>query len=181
MAMTPIAAPVITGKRALVGRSCGVDALWSLMQAEEAQFSWQEGFAPEPVLLGKVTVDIAPMLSTEVLARAARCVHLGLISAHQALQQAALPDTPKAMHEGMRAIHPFTVPKVMPSALGGWFVQQTGITGPNLCLSTACSSSANALAEGAGFMVLESQDSAQRNAPAVADTDSASLTSGAAS
>jgi 3-oxoacyl-[acyl-carrier-protein] synthase II len=53
----------------------------------------------------------------------------------------------KAIREGMRGIHPFTIPKVMPSALGAWVAEQTGITGPNLCISTACSSGANAVAE----------------------------------
>lgn len=164
--------PVITGLGALVGRACGANAFWEEMSSGKAQFSFQEGLAVDPVLVGKVQIDVATLLQPEVLARAARCVHLGLIAAREALDQAGLPgDTSdhrigiclgsglggldfheemiaKALQEGMRAIHPFTVPKVMPSALGSWIAQQTGITGPNLCISTACSSSANALAEG---------------------------------
>ncbi len=164
--------PVITGLGALVGRACGVDAFWDEMSSGKAQFSFQDGFAIDPVLVGKVHIDVAKRLPPEILARSARCVHLGIIAAREALDQAGLSgDTSdyrigiclgsglggldfheemiaKALQEGMRAIHPFTVPKVMPSALGSWIAQQTGITGPNLCISTACSSSANALAEG---------------------------------
>jgi 3-oxoacyl-[acyl-carrier-protein] synthase II len=142
------------------------------MLGGRSAFVLEAGFAETPVPVGKVTRDLAPLLPAGANGRAARCVQLGLPAAHEALKQAGLfhADGPlsigmilgsglggldfheemiaKAIEAGMRAIHPFTIPKVMPSALGAWIAELTGITGPNLCISTACSSSANAVAEG---------------------------------
>jgi 3-oxoacyl-[acyl-carrier-protein] synthase II len=165
----------ITGLGIVSGSALGAEAFRSNLLTGNSAFTLEAGYAEEPVPLGKVTPDLSPLLSQEVRARAARCVHLGLPAAQQALAQAglSLPETTtaqskvmgicigsglggldfheemiaKAIRDGMRGIHPFTIPKVMPSALGAWIAQQTGITGPNLCISTACSSGANAVAE----------------------------------
>lgn len=167
---------VITGQGIVSVAGIGMDETWGGMLSGAPAFSLETGFADEPAPIGKVNRDLEPLLSPEVRTRAARCVHLGLPAAHQALAQAgiavgvgATAPPPKrigiclgsglggldfheemiakAIREGMRGIHPFTIPKVMPSALGAWIAEQTGITGPNLCISTACSSGANAVAE----------------------------------
>jgi 3-oxoacyl-(acyl-carrier-protein) synthase len=162
----------ITGLGIASGPGVGAEAFLAHMLGGRSAFVLEEGFAETPVPLGRVTRDLAPLMPAGVRGRAARCVELGLPAAQEALRQAGLfhADGPlsiglilgsglggldfheemiaKAIEAGMRAIHPFTIPKVMPSALGAWIAELTGITGPNLCISTACSSSANAVAEG---------------------------------
>lgn len=162
---------VVTGLGIVSGAGVGLEENWSHLLSGRAAFILEAGFTEDLVPVGKVVRDLEPMLSPLARARAARCVHLGLPAAHQALAQAGLDKgspsgvigiclgsglggldfheemIAKAIREGMRGIHPFTIPKVMPSALGAWVAEQTGITGPNLCLSTACSSGANAVAE----------------------------------
>lgn len=162
---------VITGLGMVLGPGIGVGEVWAHLLTGRPSFTLEPGYDKEPVPIGKVTRDLDPLIAPEVRSRAARCVHLGLPAAHQALAQAGLAShagdktfgiclgtglggldfheemIARAIQEGMRSIHPFTIPKVMPSALGAWIAEQTGITGPNLCLSTACSSGANAVAE----------------------------------
>lgn len=162
---------VITGLGMVSGAGIGVEEAWAHLLTGRPAFTLEPGYDGEPVPIGKVTRDLDPLLAPEVRSRAARCVHLGLPAAHQALAQAGLAASAtgktigiclgsglggldfheemiaRAIQEGMRGIHPFTIPKVMPSALGAWIAERTGITGPNLCLSTACSSGANAVAE----------------------------------
>lgn len=162
----------ITGLGIVTGSSIGMEEFWGRLLGGRPDFSLETGFAETPVPVGRFSRDLTPLLSEDIRSRAARCTQLGLPAARQALAQAGLEgrDRPgtlgmmlgsglggldfheemiaKAILGGMRSIHPFTIPKVMPSALGGWIAEQTGITGPNLCISTACSSSTNALAEG---------------------------------
>ena len=162
---------VITGLGVVTGHSLDVEAFWSGMLSGDPAFTLETGFTEEPAPLGRVTGNLADLIPQDIQARTSRCVHLGLPAAQQALGQAGLGAPiagatigicigsglggldfhedmiAKALEGGMRKIHPFTIPKVMPSALGAWVAQQTGITGPNLCISTACASSANAVAE----------------------------------
>ncbi len=56
--------------------------------------------------------------------------------------------------QGAKRLHPFTVPKLMPSASCSHISMEFGIKGPSLTTSTACSSSSHAM--GVAMMMLRS-------------------------
>lgn len=60
----------------------------------------------------------------------------------------------KLYKEGAKKLHPFTVPKVIPSASSSHISMEFGITGPALNTATACASSAHAM--GIAMMMLRS-------------------------
>jgi nodulation protein E len=60
----------------------------------------------------------------------------------------------KLYAEGAKRLHPYTVPKLMPSAAASQISMEFGITGPSLTSTTACASSAHAM--GIAMMMLRS-------------------------
>ena len=53
------------------------------------------------------------------------------------------------LEKGAGRVSPFLVPMMMTNATAGTVAMQFGWTGPNLCISTACAASANAIGEAA--------------------------------
>lgn len=60
----------------------------------------------------------------------------------------------KLYAEDGKRLHPFTIPKLMPSAAASHISMEFGITGPSLTTTTACASSAHAI--GVAMMMLRS-------------------------
>ncbi len=50
--------------------------------------------------------------------------------------------------EGAKRLHPFTVPKLIPSSAASLISMDLGVTGPTLGITSACSSSGHAIAQG---------------------------------
>lgn len=96
-----------------------------------------------------------------------RHVQFALVSARQALAQSGLTFSPertavimgtaggglttsdaafRAVYaEGKSRVHPFTVPRLMPSAAASHISMEMGITGPSFSVSSACASSNHAI------------------------------------
>jgi nodulation protein E len=53
----------------------------------------------------------------------------------------------KVFYDQKPRVHPFTVPKIMPSAGSSYLTMEHGITGPAFTISSACSSSGHAIGE----------------------------------
>ena len=60
----------------------------------------------------------------------------------------------KVYTQGMKRLHPFTVPKLIPSAGASWISMDLGITGPAFATTSACSSAGHAI--GMSMLMLRS-------------------------
>jgi nodulation protein E len=56
--------------------------------------------------------------------------------------------------QGAKRLHPFTVPRLMPSAGASWISMDLGVTGPAFATTSACSSAGHAI--GMSFLLLRS-------------------------
>ena len=121
-------------------------------------------------------LDVDARLSSKVVKRSARFTHLGLVAALEALEHARLPqgdgrdetavvvgsgiggfDLLMREHEAFLAkgpgkFAPLTVPMIIPNMAAGTIAMETGCRGPNVCLSTACASGANAIGTALDFI-----------------------------
>jgi 3-oxoacyl-[acyl-carrier-protein] synthase II len=128
--------------------------------------------SPLPVRFGCEVhdFDAAAYLGTKEARRVDRVTQLGFAAAADALADAGEVDADPArsavivgtgigglitleeqiaiyQSKGAARVSPFLVPMMMANATAGTIAMQFGWTGPNLCISTACAASANAIGE----------------------------------
>jgi 3-oxoacyl-[acyl-carrier-protein] synthase II len=176
----------ITGLGVVAPNGIGVPEFWQNCCAGVSGISKIESFdtSEYPVkIAGEVRgFDPAAYLPRKIIDRTDRFVHLGGAAAAMALKDANLSDSQewrdeaaviigsslggqlfheesvaRALRDGLNAMGPNSVPAVMPSSVSAYIAIINGLRGPNLCISTACSSGANAIGE--AFRRIRSGDS----------------------
>uniref|UniRef100_A0A832I251 3-oxoacyl-[acyl-carrier-protein] synthase 2 n=1 Tax=Eiseniibacteriota bacterium TaxID=2212470 RepID=A0A832I251_UNCEI len=113
-------------------------------------------------------VDPAASLPSKLVKRTARFIHLALLAAFEALEDAGLPPSAREgtavvagtgvggfealerehaafLEKGPGRYHPLTVPMIIPNMAAGTVAMETGCRGPNLGVVTACASGGNAV------------------------------------
>ena len=122
-------------------------------------------------IAGEVTdLDPAEYLSAKEIRRTDRVVHFGVAAARLAWEDAGAPVVEPSragvilatgiggfatmeaqqrvlLEKGPGRVSPFTVPMMMPNAAAGHVAMELGLTGPNLCVCTACAAGAHAVGE----------------------------------
>jgi 3-oxoacyl-[acyl-carrier-protein] synthase II len=159
--------------------------LWSSLCAGR---SCAERFADDrlpadvAVLVARVQgFDVGGYLPPVQVRRFDRCHHLAIAAARDALDAVPGPLPPpercavvcgvglgaSAYHErqheqlldgGLRALHPLTIPVVMPSSPAAVLSLLLGLRGPVLTVSSACASGATAMGEGAELLRRDAAD-----------------------
>jgi len=176
----------ITGLGVVAPNGVGVSQFWQNCCAGVSGISKIDGFdtSEYSVKVAGVVRDFDPVehVPRKIVDRTDRFVHLGGAAATLALKDANLGDSQdwqdetaviigsslggqmfhedsivRAHRDGLKSIAPNSVPAVMPSSVSAYIAIMHGLRGPNLCISTACSSGANAIGE--AFRRIRSGDS----------------------
>jgi 3-oxoacyl-[acyl-carrier-protein] synthase II len=165
---------VITGVGLQSPAGVGLETVWSTLLAGRSMAGPIERFDASPlsVRFGCEIRDFDPVpyLGPKDSRRVDRAAQLGFAAAADALADAGDPGVDPArggvvagtgigglitleeqvkvyLEKGPDRVSPFFVPMMMANATAGIIGIQLGWTGPNLCISTACAASANAIGE----------------------------------
>ncbi|MBL4942256.1 MAG: beta-ketoacyl-[acyl-carrier-protein] synthase family protein [Colwellia sp.] len=99
-------------------------------------------FAQFALLASQEAIDDANITFNDATAKRTGVIHGTSIGG-----QATIEHSYQQFHlEGKTRAHPFTVPKLLPSAATSQIAMRYGIKGPSFCTSSACSSSGHAIA-----------------------------------
>jgi len=166
----------ITGLGIVAPNGVGVDDFWQNCRAGVSGISKIDSFdtSEYPVKIAGVVrnFDPAEHMPRKLIDRSDRFVHFGCAAATMALKDASLHESQdwrdeaaviigsslggqmfheesisRGLRDNLKGMGPNSVPGVMPSAVAAHIAIMNGLRGPNLCLSTACSSGANAVGE----------------------------------
>jgi 3-oxoacyl-[acyl-carrier-protein] synthase II len=165
---------VVTGVGLQTPAGATLDAVWSTLLAGRSVAAPIQRFDASPlsVRFGCEFLDFDPVpyLGTKESRRVDRAAQMGFAAAADALADAGdvgvdparagviagtgigglitLEDQVKTyIEKGPDRVSPFFVPMMMANATAGIIAIHLGWTGPNLCISTACAASANAIGE----------------------------------
>lgn len=176
----------VTGLGVVAPNGVGTDAFWANCRAGKSGISAIDTFDTTnyPVKVAGLVrdFDAADFVPSKVCDKTDRFVHLGAAAAAMALRDSGLngngdwrDDTAvilgsglggqmfheaaiaRAYRDGIASISPISVPAVMPNSVTAHIAILNQLRGPNLCISTACSSAANAIGE--AFRRVRSGDS----------------------
>lgn len=162
---------VVTGLGVTSPVGTGVERFWTSLIAGRSGIDTIRAFDASALrsrIAGEVRDLDLDALPAKAVKRSARFTHLALAAALEALRQASLPDAARENaavsigsgiggfdflnreHEvfltrGPERFHPLTVPIIIPNMAAGMVAIETGLRGPNLCISTACAAGANAI------------------------------------
>ena len=167
---------VITGVGLQTPAGVGLDDVWAALLAGRSVAATIERFDASPLSVRfgceMVSFDPEPYLGQKESRRVDRAAQMGFAAAADALADAGDPGMDPAragviagtgigglitleeqvktyMEKGPDRVSPFFVPMMMANATAGIIAIHLGWRGPNLCISTACAASANAIGEGA--------------------------------
>jgi 3-oxoacyl-[acyl-carrier-protein] synthase II len=165
---------VVTGVGLQTPAGAGLDAVWSTLLAGRSVAAPIQRFDASPLSVRfgceMVDFDPVPYLGPKESRRVDRAAQMGFAAAADALADAGDPGVDPAragviagtgigglitleeqvktyMEKGPDRVSPFFVPMMMANATAGIIAIHLGWTGPNLCISTACAASANAIGE----------------------------------
>jgi 3-oxoacyl-[acyl-carrier-protein] synthase II len=165
---------VITGIGPVTPIGLGVDAFWEGMTTGRNGVRRIERFDPGdlPVQIAGEVPDFEPTdyLEAKEAKRTDRNVHFAVSAAHLAHEDAGKPEiggertgvviatgiggieTLVTQHQvllerGPGRVSPFMVPGLMANASAGHVAMHFGLTGPNMCIVTACAAGAHAVGE----------------------------------
>jgi len=167
---------VITGLGVVACNGIGVDEFWQANREGRSGISAIDAFDTTgfaSTIGGQVRgFDPARYMPADTAKRVDRFVHFGLAGADMALAQSKLnvaaEDTERigviigsglggllfheeqmvaAFDRGLHRINPSAVPRISPNAVASQIGIRYGFKGPNLVISTACASGANAIGE----------------------------------
>jgi 3-oxoacyl-[acyl-carrier-protein] synthase II len=165
---------VVTGVGLQTPAGVGLDAVWSTLLAGRSVAATIRRFDASPLSVRfgceMVDFDPVPYLGPKESRRVDRAAQMGFAAASDALADAGDPGVDPAragviagtgigglitledqvktyMEKGPDRVSPFFVPMMMANATAGIIAIHLGWTGPNLCISTACAASANAIGE----------------------------------
>ncbi len=166
---------VITGVGLQTPAGAGLDDVWAALLAGRSVAATIERFDASPLSVRfgceMVSFDPVPYLGQKESRRVDRAAQMGFAAAVDALADAGDPGMDPAragviagtgigglitleeqvktyMEKGPDRVSPFFVPMMMANATAGIIAIHLGWRGPNLCISTACAASANAIGEG---------------------------------
>jgi 3-oxoacyl-[acyl-carrier-protein] synthase II len=166
---------VITGVGLQTPAGVGLDDVWATLLAGRSVAATIERFDASPLSVRfgceMVSFDPVPYLGQKESRRVDRAAQMGFAAAADALADAGDPGMDPAragviagtgigglitleeqvktyMEKGPDRVSPFFVPMMMANATAGIIAIHLGWRGPNLCISTACAASANAIGEG---------------------------------
>jgi len=169
---------VVTGMGMLSALGNDVATTWAGLIAGRSGIGPIESFDPSRLtvrIAGEVRgLDASRILDRKELRRTDRCIHLSLVAAREALDQAGLPErfegelaertgvilgtglggvgtlidgfTTNALR-GPDRISPFLIPMGIPNIGAGQIAIQFGMTGPNFTTVSACATGGHALGE----------------------------------
>jgi 3-oxoacyl-[acyl-carrier-protein] synthase II len=166
---------VVTGTGTLNPLGSTAAATWNAMLAGTSGISvLDEDWAQQlPVrIAGRVTADLAALLSTREFKRMDRCGQLALVAAREAWTQAGTPDvdpdrlavvigsgyggldttlaqTRELDNSGPRKVSPHTLTRIMVNGPSAWVSIDLGARGGARTPVSACASGAEAIAQGA--------------------------------
>ena len=166
---------VVTGTRTLNPLGSTAAATWNAMLAGTSGISvLDEDWAQQlPVrIAGRVTADLAALLTTREFKRMDRCGQLALVAAREAWAQAGTPDvdpdrlavvigsgyggldttlaqTRELDNSGPRKVSPHTLTRIMVNGPSAWVSIDLGARGGARTPVSACASGAEAIAQGA--------------------------------
>lgn len=166
---------VVTGTGTLNPLGSTAAATWNAMLAGTSGISvLDEDWAQQlPVrIAGRVTADLAALLSTREFKRMDRCGQLALVAAREAWAQAGTPDvdpdrlavvigsgyggldttlaqTRELDNSGPRKVSPHTLTRIMVNGPSAWVSIDLGARGGARTPVSACASGAEAIAQGA--------------------------------
>ncbi len=177
--MSPVRRVAVTGLGAVAAPGANVAALWRALQAGTSGIGRHEGSNwPQARVQG---FDATTFFDARRIAFLDRVSQFALVAAAEAMQQAGLLNPAAAgidparsgvvfgaglghhtLDDGYLAfygakatrLHPFLVPRGMPSAPASQLSMAYGLQGPSLATATACASSAHAI--GLGFQFIRS-------------------------
>jgi 3-oxoacyl-[acyl-carrier-protein] synthase II len=165
---------VVTGVGLQTPAGATLDSVWSTLLAGRSVAAPIQRFDASPLSVRFgcefLAFDPEPYLGTKESRRVDRAAQMGFAAAADALADAGdvgvdparagviagtgigglitLEDQVKTyIEKGPDRVSPFFVPMMMANATAGIIAIHLGWTGPNLCISTACAASANAIGE----------------------------------
>jgi len=165
---------VVTGVGLQTPAGAGLDATWSTLLAGRSVAGPIESFDASAFSVRFACemrdFDPLPYLGPKEARRVDRFTQMGMAAAVDALADAGDPGADPArcavlagtgvgglitledqvrtyLSKGPDRVSPFFVPMMMPNAAAGTIAIHLGWTGPNLCVTTACAASANAIGE----------------------------------
>lgn len=174
---------VVTGLGVVASNGIGKEEFWLANIEGRSGVDYIENFDTSK-LNSKIaaqakTFDPSIYLSSDVIKRTDRFVHLGATAAKMAIADAALDlelrnrdhiavcigsglggipfheeQILTGVQRGFNKVHPLSVPKITPNAVASHIAILFNITGPNLTISNACASGTNAV--GQAFRMIQS-------------------------
>lgn len=174
----------VTGMGAITAAGCSLDDFWSGLCSGRSFARRLHELDEEdvPVRIGcRADAFVAEeVLGAKEARRMDRYSQLALSAAIQAIDDAALPSRDPArcavvagsgfggirtleveLHRALRDndhVAPLAIPKLMPNAAAALVAMRLGWTGPSMCVTTACASSAHATGEGVRMLRDNSAD-----------------------
>ncbi|MBT2521094.1 beta-ketoacyl synthase [Arthrobacter sp. ISL-28] len=165
---------VVTGMGTLNPLGSTVDETWTAMLSGRSGIAAldEEWAQPLPVrIAGRVTADLASLLTTREFKRMDRCGQLALVAAREAWAQAGTPDvdperlavvigsgyggldttlaqTRELDTHGPRKVSPHTLTRIMVNGPSAWVSIDVGARGGARTPVSACASGAEAIAQG---------------------------------
>lgn len=166
---------VVTGMGTLNPLGSSVDETWTAMLSGRSGIALidEDWAQPLPVrIAGRVTADLASLLTTREFKRMDRCGQLALVAAREAWAQAGTPDvdperfavvigsgyggldttlaqTRELDTSGPRKVSPHTLTRLMVNGPSAWVSIDLGARGGARTPVSACASGAEAIAQGA--------------------------------
>jgi 3-oxoacyl-[acyl-carrier-protein] synthase II len=164
---------VITGLGVVAPNGIGIDAFWGALEKGKSGIKKIKAFdaSRNRCQVGGEITEFEPSayIDSKKIDRMDRYAQLGIVAGSMALADAAIKvqegDPPPGVYigtglggmliyersfevltnKGPRSIHPNAVSSSMPNSLAGHIAMDLGLKGPNIAISTACSSSSHAI------------------------------------
>jgi 3-oxoacyl-[acyl-carrier-protein] synthase II len=164
---------VVTGLGVVASNGTGVAPFWDALRHGRSgvgPITRFDASALRSRIAGEAgELDPSGLADAKTFRRVARFTQLALIAAHEALAHAGLLDAADREHaavvigsgiggfdylidehaefmsRGPGHFKPLTVPMIIPNMAAAAVAMETGLTGPNLCTSTACAAGAHAI------------------------------------
>ncbi len=161
---------VVTGMGVSAPNGTGVPRFWEALAAGRTGIGPITRFDASKLrsrIAGEVKDDeAAARMSSKTFKRSARFTHLAVVAALEAIADAGLDEGPEResaavvvgsgiggfdflmqehevfLKRGPGRFAPLTVPMIIPNMAGGTIAMETGMRGPNVCVSAACASGA---------------------------------------
>jgi 3-oxoacyl-[acyl-carrier-protein] synthase II len=162
---------VVTGLGVCAPNGVGVDAFWKALLAGRSGIGPIKAFDASKHcsrIAGEVDFDVSS-LPKRLVKRTARFAQMAVLAAHESLAHAGLEEgsaleecavvvgsgiggfeVSEAEHtsfveRGLGKYNPLTVPMIIPNMGAGMIAMETGARGPNMGVTSACASGANAI------------------------------------